>query len=54
MDKLTKRIPWNKGKRKPVVDEWGDKWCACEQPRLTSRITRGAAFCLKCMSAWYN
>lgn len=49
-----KRIPWNKGKRKPIIDEWGDKWCNCEEPKLTSPVTRGDAWCLKCMCAWHH
>lgn len=50
-----KRTPWNKGKRKPITDDLGKKWCNCEKPQLTSNSGGpGQAFCLKCMNYWYN
>lgn len=51
-----KKVPWNKGKRKPIVDEIGNKWCNCETPTLVSNsgIGSGQAYCLKCHSEWYH
>ena len=48
------RKPWNYGKRKPVIDEYGNKWCNCIEPKLTSSIGKGQAYCLKCMNHWYR
>lgn len=50
-----KRIPWNKGKRKPIEED-GKKWCNCELPKLTSTkgIGGGQAYCLKCSCNWYH
>jgi len=49
------RIPWNKGKRKPIVDDLGKKWCNCVTPKLTSSGVNGIqAYCLKCGEYWYN
>ena len=44
------------GKRKPVEDEYGNKWCNCLTPKLTSNypIQKGQAYCLKCHCHWYN
>jgi len=50
-----KKRPWNYGKRKPIVDSDGLKWCNCTQPKLTSNQGgRGQALCLNCMNFWYN
>jgi hypothetical protein len=50
-----KRKPWNYGKRKPIVDEMGNKWCNCIEPKLTSNSgVGGQAYCLKCHSNWYH
>lgn len=51
-----KRIPWNKGKRKPIIDDCGNKWCACIEPKLTSNfgVGKGQAYCLKCGNYWYH
>lgn len=49
-----KRVAWNKGKRTPITDEWGDKWCNCETPDLTTPVYRGDAWCRKCRCAWYH
>lgn len=49
-----KRTAWNKGKRKPITDEFGDKWCDCVEPKLVSRISRGTAWCVKCMTPYYH
>jgi len=44
-----KRKPWNFGKRKPIEDDCGMKWCACLEPKLTSISGgRGQAYCLLC------
>ncbi len=53
---MKKRIPWNKGKRKPIVDELGYKWCNCEIPNLVSNhgFGRGLAYCLKCKDYYYH
>ena len=42
------------GKRKPTVDEYGDKWCNCTKPTLTDPIGKGQAYCLKCNNPWYH
>lgn len=44
------------GKRKPIIDEYGQKWCNCTKPKLTSTsgVGPGTALCLKCMNPWYN
>ena len=50
----TNKIPWNKGKRKPV-DEDGEKWCNCDVPKLSHNAGgRGQALCLKCGYPWYH
>lgn len=44
------------GKRKPVIDELGNKWCNCTRPRLVSNrgtTGLGLAYCLKCGCNWY-
>ena len=48
------RRPWNWGKRKPVTDDCGNKWCDCKEPKLISGDGRGQAFCLLCMTPWYH
>jgi hypothetical protein len=51
---LMKR-PWNWGKRKPLVDDVGDKWCDCKIPKLTSNAGgRGQALCLLCGYPWFH
>lgn len=50
-----KRHPWNKGKRKPIIDDSGNKWCNCVEPDLTS--SQGGpeqAYCLLCHNYWYH
>jgi hypothetical protein len=44
------------GKRKPVIDEDGNKWCNCTRPTLFSNygIGPGVAHCHKCGCNWYN
>ena len=63
MDKIvennkTKRAgnykPWNKGKRKPVIDDAGLAWCNCVNPNLSKTTHRGQAFCLLCNTPWYH
>jgi hypothetical protein len=50
-----KRVAWNKGKRKPITDEFGNKWCNCVNPKLTSSGTDDRqALCLLCGHYWYN
>lgn len=49
------KTPWNKGKRKPERDEFGQLWCSCVAPKLTSNSGgRGQALCLLCMTPWYH
>ena len=48
------RRPWKWGKRKPVTDDCGNKWCNCKEPKLISGDGRGQAFCLLCMTPWYH
>lgn len=48
------RKPWNWGKRKPVTDDCGNKWCNCKEPKLISGDGRGQAFCLLCFTPWYH
>lgn len=48
------RRPWSWGKRKPVTDDCGNKWCDCKEPKLISGDGRGQAFCLLCMTPWYH
>lgn len=51
----SKRRPWNWGKRKPVEDDCGIKWCNCVVPKLTSNAGgRGQAYCLLCHTPWYH
>ena len=51
----SKRRPWNWGKRKPVEDDCGNKWCNCIEPKLTSNAGgRGQAYCLLCHTPWYH
>ena len=51
----SKRKPWNWGKRKPVEDDCGNKWCNCIEPKLTSNAGgRGQAYCLLCHTPWYH
>lgn len=50
-----KRKPWNWGKRKPVEDDYGNKWCNCVEPKLVSNAGgRGQAYCLLCHTPWYH
>jgi hypothetical protein len=50
-----KRIPWNKGKRKPVIDEDKNFWCDCANPKLISNSGgRGLAKCTLCDNPWYH
>lgn len=52
---LHKEKPWNVGKRKPIVDDLGNKWCVCELPTLVSAMDGvHQAYCLKCKAYWYN
>lgn len=48
------RKPWNYGKRKPITDEFGQNWCNCEIPKLTTGIGIGIAFCVKCCTPYYH
>jgi hypothetical protein len=48
------RRPWNWGKRKPIIDDCGNKWCDCIEPKLTNGDGRGQAFCYLCMNPWYR
>lgn len=57
MGEVQKRNPWNKGKRKPIVDEYGNKWCNCLEPNLTYlrlETEPGQAYCLLCHNYWYH
>ena len=50
-----KRIPWNKGKKKPYADQYDELWCACDNPKLTSNFhERGQASCLLCGYPWFH
>ena len=52
---LKKRVPWNKGKKKPYADQDGDLWCDCDNPKLTSSFHgRGQASCLLCGYPWFH
>lgn len=42
------------GWRRPITDEWGDKWCNCDIPNLTSSFGRGLAWCMRCKTPWYH
>lgn len=45
------------GKRKPIVDDLGLKWCNCTRPNLTHNRLKeepGQALCLKCGYHWYH
>ena len=54
-NEIKKRIPWNKGKRKPIEDDLGYLWCNCENPKLISNHGgRGQAICLLCNTPWYH
>lgn len=57
MEKDNKKKGGDNGKRKPIVDDMGLKWCNCTTPRLTRNILpeeRGQAYCLKCGQYWYR
>lgn len=50
-----KRTPWNKGKRKPLIDNDGKKWCDCSLPKLIhANDGIHQAYCLKCKCYWFN
>jgi hypothetical protein len=54
-----KQIPRSRGgdngKRKPVTDNMGLKWCDCTKPKLVSNFGgRGQAYCIKCNNPWYH
>jgi hypothetical protein len=42
------------GKRKPITDDMGLKWCNCTKPKLISPLCRGQAYCIKCNNPWYH
>lgn len=44
------------GWRRPIKDEFGNKWCNCLIPNLTSNIAggKGLAYCLRCHCYWYH
>lgn len=49
------RAPWNLGKRKPITDDCGNKWCACLDPKLSpSGVEDRQAYCRLCGNYWYN
>lgn len=52
---VTRRL-FGGGWRKPIKDEYGDKWCNCLIPNITSNhgIGKGQAYCLRCHSDWYH
>lgn len=58
MEELTKKdkkkIAWNYGKRKPIKDDLDQEWCNCINPKLTSPIGRGMAYCLLCSTPYYH
>lgn len=41
------------GKRKPVIDQYGMKWCNCTRPKLT-HSNSAQAYCTLCGCYWYN
>lgn len=52
---MKKRIPWNKGKRQPIEDDMGNKWCNCTKPKLTQNGGgKGQAYCYLCNNFWYH
>lgn len=54
---IIKKIPWNKGKRKPIIDDLGNKWCNCIEPKLVRNILpedKGQAYCILCHNHWYH
>ena len=52
---LHKEKPWNKGKRKPLVDGDGKKWCDCSLPTLVhANDGEHQGYCLKCRNYWFN
>ena len=45
------------GKRKPIVDDMGQKWCNCTTPKLVSSEPypmREHPSCTKCGYPWYH
>jgi hypothetical protein len=49
-----KRVPWNKGKKKPIEED-GELWCNCDNPKLVNISGyRGQAFCMLCKNPWYH
>lgn len=55
METKIKKRGGDNGKRKPIIDEYNNKWCACTRPKLTSPYHgKGQASCLKCGCTWYN
>lgn len=53
---LKKKRGGDNGKRKPIIDDQGLKWCNCTVPKLSSTmgIGPGSAYCRKCHCNWYN
>jgi hypothetical protein len=43
------------GKRKPITDDVGIKWCNCTKPKLVSPFHgKGLASCIKCGYPYYH
>lgn len=44
-------------KDSPITDEFGNKWCNCDDPKLVpNRIAgeKGQAYCIQCHNNWYH
>ena len=55
MKEKNKKVAWNKGKRKPIIDDMGLTWCDCINPKLIAiQGYRGQAFCMLCKTPWYH
>lgn len=46
------------GWRRPIIDEYGNKWCNCDFPKLISNSydpgAKGQAYCTRCKCYWYH
>lgn len=54
-EKVVNKRGGDRGYRKPIIDEYGHKWCNCTIPNLISRaLVRGTAYCAKCKCDYYH
>lgn len=57
METEKKKRGGDNGKRKPVIDDLGNRWCNCTRPTLHHHGLpggKGQAYCSKCRCDWYH